>query len=96
MPFAETSRAGVAAEGAGPALRVVRAGNPGPFTGPGTNTFLVRRGEVAVIDPGPDDAAHLDAVAAAGSGRIRWILCTHTHRDHTPGAAGLKERTGAE
>jgi glyoxylase-like metal-dependent hydrolase (beta-lactamase superfamily II) len=66
------------------------------MTGPGTNTYLVGQDEVAVIDPGPDDAAHLDAIAAAGGGRIRWILCTHTHGDHSPGAAGLKERTGAE
>jgi glyoxylase-like metal-dependent hydrolase (beta-lactamase superfamily II) len=77
-------------------VRRVLCGNPGMMTGPGTNTYLVGIDEVAVIDPGPDDAAHLDAVAAAGSGRIRWILCTHTHGDHSPGAAGLKERTGAE
>jgi glyoxylase-like metal-dependent hydrolase (beta-lactamase superfamily II) len=77
-------------------VRRVLCGNPGMMTGPGTNTYLVGIDEVAVIDPGPDDAAHLDAVAAAGSGRIRWILCTHTHGDHSPGAAGLKARTGAE
>lgn len=77
-------------------VRRVLCGNPGMMTGPGTNTYLVGIDEVAVIDPGPDDAAHLDAIAAAGSGRIRWILCTHTHGDHSPGAAGLKERTGAE
>lgn len=77
-------------------VRRVLCGNPGPMTGPGTNTYLVGIDEVAVIDPGPDDADHLDAIAAAGGGRIRWILCTHTHSDHSPGAAGLKERTGAE
>ncbi|MBX3314495.1 MAG: MBL fold metallo-hydrolase [Actinobacteria bacterium] len=66
------------------------------MTGPGTNTYLVGIDEVAVIDPGPADDAHLDAIAAAGGDRIRWILCTHTHADHSPGAAGLKERTGAE
>lgn len=80
----------------GKLVRRVLCGNPGMMTGPGTNTYLVGIDEVAVIDPGPDDAGHLDAVAAAGSGRIRWILCTHTHGDHSPGAAGLKERTGAE
>src|SRR3954470_10149517 len=79
-----------------PLVRRIVAPNPGPFTGPGTNTYLVGIDEVAVIDPGPDDEAHLDAIAGAGSGRIRWILCTHTHPDHSPGAAGLKERTGAE
>lgn len=80
----------------GKLVRRVLCGNPGMMTGPGTNTYLIGIDEVAVIDPGPDDAAHLDAVAAAGSGEIKWILCTHTHPDHSPGAAGLKERTGAE
>jgi glyoxylase-like metal-dependent hydrolase (beta-lactamase superfamily II) len=80
----------------GKLVRRVLCNNPGMMTGPGTNTYLVGQDEIAVIDPGPDDADHLDAIAAAGSGRIRWILCTHTHGDHSPGAAGLKERTGAE
>jgi glyoxylase-like metal-dependent hydrolase (beta-lactamase superfamily II) len=66
------------------------------MTGPGTNTYLVGVDEIAVIDPGPDEPSHLDAVAACGGDRIRWILVTHTHSDHAPGAAGLKERTGAE
>lgn len=80
----------------GKLVRRILCDNPGMMTGPGTNTYLVGQDEIAVIDPGPDDAAHLDAVAAAGSGRIRWIVCTHTHGDHSPGAAGLKARTGAE
>lgn len=80
----------------GKLVRRVLCNNPGMMTGPGTNTYLIGQDEIAVIDPGPDDADHLDAIAAAGSGRIRWILCTHTHGDHSPGAAGLKERTGAE
>jgi glyoxylase-like metal-dependent hydrolase (beta-lactamase superfamily II) len=74
----------------------VRAANPGVLTGAGTNTYLVGRRHLAVIDPGPDDPRHLDAVAAAGSGRIRWILVTHTHPDHAPGAARLAAWTGAE
>ena len=79
-----------------PLVRRVLAPNPGIMTGPGTNTYLIGTGAVAVIDPGPDDSEeHLDAVAAAGDGRIRWILVTHTHPDHSPGAAGLKDRTGA-
>lgn len=78
-----------------PVVRRVLAPNPGVMTGPGTNTYLVGGAELAVIDPGPDDPAHLDAVAAAGEGRIRWVLVTHTHPDHAPGAAGLRERTGA-
>lgn len=77
-------------------VRRILCNNPGMMTGPGTNTYLVGIDEIAVIDPGPDDGAHLDAVAAAGSGRIRWIICTHTHGDHSPGAAGLAERTGAQ
>ncbi|MFN8017005.1 MAG: MBL fold metallo-hydrolase [Acidimicrobiales bacterium] len=80
----------------GKLVRRILCGNPGMMTGPGTNTYLVGIDEIAVIDPGPDDPAHLDAIAAAGSGRIRWILCTHTHGDHSPGAAGLQERTGAQ
>ncbi|HVF76165.1 MAG TPA: MBL fold metallo-hydrolase [Acidimicrobiales bacterium] len=80
-----------------PLVRRVLAPNPGIMTGPGTNTYLVGRDELAVIDPGPDDSEeHLDTVAAAGDGRIRWVLVTHTHADHSPGAAGLKARTGAQ
>jgi len=79
-----------------PLVRRLLCANPGMMTGPGTNTYLVGEQEVIVIDPGPDDDAHLDAIAAAGGGRIRWIACTHTHSDHSPGAAGLKARTGAE
>ena len=79
-----------------PLVRRVLAPNPGLMTGPGTNTYIVGRDDLAVIDPGPDDSEeHLDTVAAAGDGRIRWILVTHTHSDHSPGAAGLKARTGA-
>jgi glyoxylase-like metal-dependent hydrolase (beta-lactamase superfamily II) len=80
-----------------PLVRRVLCNNPNIFTGPGTNTYLIGDDEVAVIDPGPDDhEEHLDAVAAAGAGRIKWILVTHTHVDHSPGAVGLKARTGAE
>ena len=79
-----------------PLVRRIVAPNPGLMTGPGTNTYLVGVDEVAVIDPGPDEAVHLDAVAACAGGRVRWILVTHTHPDHAPGAAGLAARTGAE
>jgi len=79
-----------------PLVRRIVAPNPSVMTGPGTNTYLVGIDEVAVIDPGPADDEHLDAIAGCGGDRIRWILCTHTHEDHWPGAAGLKERTGAE
>jgi len=77
-------------------VRRVLAPNPGVMTGPGTNTYLVGIDEVAVIDPGVDDGSHIDAIVGCGGDRIRWILCTHTHPDHSPGAAPLKKRTGAE
>lgn len=79
-----------------PMVRRIVANNPNKMTGPGTNTYLVGIDEIAVIDPGPDDAAHLDAISGCGGDRIRWILATHTHPDHSPGIAGLKARTGAE
>lgn len=77
--------------------RVVRltAPNPGFMTGPGTNSYLIGGEELAVIDPGPAIDDHVEALLAAGAGRIRWILCTHTHPDHSPAAALLKARTGA-
>lgn len=78
--------------------RVARltAANPGAMTGAGTNTYLVDGGEgIAVIDPGPELAAHVDAIVAAGGDAIRWILVTHTHRDHSPAARALQARTGA-
>ncbi len=79
-----------------PMVRRIVAPNPSMMTGPGTNTYLVGIDEIAVIDPGPDEASHLDAIAGCGGDRIRWIIVTHTHEDHSPGVAGLKERTGAE
>jgi glyoxylase-like metal-dependent hydrolase (beta-lactamase superfamily II) len=79
-----------------PMVRRIVCENPSFMTGPGTNTYLVGIDEIAVIDPGPADARHLDAIAGCGGDRIRWILLTHTHEDHAPGAAGLKERTGAD
>jgi len=79
-----------------PYIRRIVANNPGAMTGPGTNTYLAGVDEIAVIDPGPDTDEHLDAVAGCGGDRIRWILLTHTHPDHSPATARLKERTGAE
>ena len=77
-----------------PGVRRIIAGNAGLMTGPGTNTYLLGAAEVAVLDPGPVEAAHLDALMAA-SDNIRWIVVTHTHRDHSPLAAELARRTGA-
>ncbi|MBI2711078.1 MAG: MBL fold metallo-hydrolase [Actinobacteria bacterium] len=79
-----------------PMVRRVLAPNPGMMSGPGTNTYLVGIDEVCVIDPGPADEGHLDAIVGAAGDAIRWIVATHTHIDHAPGVPGLKERTGAE
>lgn len=80
-----------------PLVRRLLAPNPSPYTYTGTQTYLVGNGpDVAVIDPGPADPVHIDAIiAAAGEARIAAIMCTHTHRDHSPAARPLAERTGA-
>ena len=72
------------------------APNAGVMTGPGTNTWIVGESELAVIDPGPEDATHVRAILAAGAGRIRWILCSHTHLDHASAAMTLQKATGAK
>jgi glyoxylase-like metal-dependent hydrolase (beta-lactamase superfamily II) len=80
-----------------PLIRRVVANNPGPFTYMGTGTYIVGRGEVAVIDPGPDMPAHLEAILAAlePGETVTHIVITHHHSDHSPLAAPLKARTGA-
>lgn len=79
-----------------PLIRRVVANNPGPFTYLGTGTYLVGRGEVAVIDPGPDLPEHLDAILGAIEGeRVSHILVTHHHADHSPLARPLSAATGA-
>ncbi len=80
-----------------PLVRRVLAPNPSPFTFTGTQTYIVGTGAVAVIDPGPAEAAHIDAILAAAHGeRITHIVCTHTHRDHSPAALPLQAATGAQ
>lgn len=79
-----------------PLVRRVLAPNPSAFTYTGTQTYVVGRGEVAVIDPGPDLEAHVEAILGATAGeRIVAIVCTHTHRDHSPATRALKAATGA-
>jgi glyoxylase-like metal-dependent hydrolase (beta-lactamase superfamily II) len=79
-----------------PLIRRVIANNPGPFTHYGTGTYIVGRGDVAVIDPGPDLLEHLEAILAAVDGeRVSAIVVTHHHIDHSPLAGPLKARTGA-
>jgi glyoxylase-like metal-dependent hydrolase (beta-lactamase superfamily II) len=80
----------------GPLVRRVLAPNPSPFTYTGTQTYLIGSGEVAVIDPGPDLPEHVEALTAALAGeRVKAILCTHTHRDHSPASRPLQAATGA-
>lgn len=82
-----------------PLLRHVHrltAPNAGRMTGPGTNTYMVGApGDWLVIDPGPDDPAHIDRIAAFVGDGLKTIVCTHAHPDHAPGAAPLQQRTGA-
>ena len=79
-----------------PGIARVLAHNPSAFTYFGTQTYLVGDKEVAVIDPGPDLPAHVDALEKAiGGRRVAAIMCTHTHRDHSPAARPLAQRTGA-
>ncbi len=85
-----------ASQSLSPLVRRVIANNPGPFTYNGTGTFIVGNDEVAVIDPGPDLATHVDALLSALDGvAVSHILVTHTHRDHSPAARLLKQKTGA-
>lgn len=76
-------------------VRRLVAPNPGMMTGPGTNTYLLGEQDIAVIDPGPAIDSHIDSIVAAAHGAIRWILVTHTHPDHSPGATMLARATGA-
>ena len=79
-----------------PLIRRVVCGNPGPFTFRGTASFIIGSGEVAIIDPGPDDASHLEALLQAVKGEtVSHIFVTHTHLDHSPLARRLKAATGA-
>ena len=79
-----------------PLVRRVVAGNRGPYTFTGTCSYIVGRGRVAVIDPGPDDPAHVAALLAAVAGEtVTHIVVSHTHRDHSPAARALAAATGA-
>jgi glyoxylase-like metal-dependent hydrolase (beta-lactamase superfamily II) len=76
-------------------VRRLVARNPGFMTGPGTNTYLLGDGPYLAIDPGPEDAVHIDRIVAETGARIETILATHTHPDHSPAAGSLAKRTGA-
>lgn len=89
-PFGESIRVS-------PLIRRVLAPNPGPFTFRGTGVYIVGHDEVAVIDPGPNIPAHIEALKQALAGkRVSHILVTHTHTDHSPAAKPLKEWSGAK
>ena len=80
-----------------PLIRRVVANNPGPFTFTGTGVYIIGKGEVAVLDPGPDTTENLDMLMRATEGeRITHVFVTHSHMDHSPAAHPLAERTGAK
>jgi glyoxylase-like metal-dependent hydrolase (beta-lactamase superfamily II) len=84
------------AEEVAPGVRRILANNPSPFTFKGTVSYIVGRGQVAIIDPGPDDPAHVDALLNAVRGEtVTHIFVTHTHRDHSPAVRPVKAATGA-
>jgi len=79
-----------------PGIRRIVANNPGPFTGPGTGTYIIGEGDVAVIDPGPMMPDHVDAILTGLKGEhISHIIVTHTHTDHSPASRLLQHKTGA-
>src|SRR3954449_7356356 len=83
------------AEEVAPGVRRIVANNPGPFTFKGTVSYIVGRGKVAIIDPGPDDPVHVAALLDAVRGEtVTHIFVTHTHRDHAPGVPATKAATG--
>jgi glyoxylase-like metal-dependent hydrolase (beta-lactamase superfamily II) len=80
-----------------PGVRALVANNPGPFTFKGTVSYIVGRGKVAIVDPGPDDDAHIGALLDAVRGEtVTHIFVTHTHRDHSPAVPKVKAATGAQ
>ena len=79
-----------------PGVRAMVANNPGPFTFKGTMSYIIGRGKVAILDPGPDDDAHVAALLDAVRGEtVTHIFVTHTHRDHSPAVPKIKAATGA-
>lgn len=79
-----------------PGIVRITAPNPGVMTGPGTNSYIVGERGLALIDPGPAIDSHVEKLIEAVGDRLEWILCTHTHLDHSPAARALKAATGAK
>jgi glyoxylase-like metal-dependent hydrolase (beta-lactamase superfamily II) len=96
IPFNRTLKLGPGViDHVAPGVRRILVDNPGPFTFTGTLSYIIGRGSIAIIDPGPVDARHTAALLNAVRGEtVTHIIITHTHRDHSPGAAPLKEITG--
>lgn len=78
-----------------PRVRRITAPNAGVMTGPGTNSYLVGESELALVDPGPAIDEHIEAIVTQFGAQLRWVIVTHTHRDHSPAARPIAERTGA-
>lgn len=84
-----------------PMVQRLTAPNPGMMTGPGTNSYIIGNtesgssGDLAMIDPGPEIAAHAELLVKHTGKRLRWIFCTHTHQDHSPSSRAVKQGTGA-
>ena len=76
-------------------VRRIVAPNPGPMTGPGTNTYVVGETDLVVVDPGPAALSHVETILDCVGDQLKFIACTHTHPDHSPAAARLAEATGA-
>ena len=84
-----------------PRVQRLTAPNPGMMTGPGTNAYIIGdadsdKGDLALIDPGPEIAAHAELLIQHTGKRLRWIFCTHTHQDHSPSSRAVAKATGAQ
>ena len=79
-----------------PNVRRITATNASRMTGPGTNSYVIGREELALVDPGPAEDAHIEAIIRLCGDKLKWVLVTHTHRDHSPAAKPIADATGAE
>lgn len=77
-------------------MRRITAPNPGPMTDAGTNTYILGDEQVAVVDPGPLEQSHIDAILDGVGDKIKWVVATHTHPDHSPAVAPIAAATGAQ
>ena len=76
-------------------VRRIVAPNPGPMTGPGTNTYVVGKTDLVVVDPGPADPSHVEAILDCVGDQLKFIACTHTHPDHSPAPVASARRAAA-